>query len=694
MNTFEKLDKMIKHRNDLVKEYDISIINKKLLKYGRKNMIDESVLKYLEDDIYIFLKCYEFLRKKLEKLTNKDVVVEEHLKELSDKEFDNKNVKYIKHLNFIIRYIKENDIIKTIMKNKFKLRQNQKEAIDKLYKNGLETGIHCQATGCGKSVIILKYIEYVKNKIVNPKIILFTERVSIFKDLFSLNKKDGLRKKIKYFKNKFDCDISGLNIIDRVMIKKDWVEKFNDIKPTLLIINRAYLKSSEYEAIEHLDLVLHDECHNTSSENCYNFLNFCKEKESKIVGFSATPLRTGKNDIKKVSKIYSDNKKSLNLLTDYSLSYALEQKEKLLVEPEFHWYQFEIDNSEKNKKILDSEIKSFEECLSKVFSKMKTKKIVAWCGTIKNCETWKRIFNDRYTFEDFEYYIDHSKTKDSDSNYNKFRDCKKNAILFCANKHREGSDIPYLECCIFLDKVKNRGSIPFIQSIGRVLRVDNRFEKKKGYVIDGVKKVGKYEQEICEKIFGYYTMLHNISNVEETKIVELSKEIKILDDVIDFKYGKQNIKIYCNKVDFSILKKNVSEKIISFSKKSKYDILNNIDFTSSKIQECKIDNINIIVSKYRPLSFHIYKIINDKEFIIKNTIMNFCNGVKEDKGYNYMEEYDLSFQYKNSTKDYILIEIITMCKKYGIKLNLLVKTKDENIYNINVSKDNCNINKK
>ena len=37
-------------------------------------------------------------------------------------------------------------------------------------------------------------------------------------------------------------------------------------------------------------------------------------------------------------------------------------------------------------------------------------------------------------------------------------------ILFCANKHREGSDIRNLDGCLFLDRVKNRGCIPFNQT--------------------------------------------------------------------------------------------------------------------------------------------------------------------------------------------------------------------------------------
>ena len=54
---------------------------------------------------------------------------------------------------------------------------------------------------------------------------------------------------------------------------------------------------------------------------------------------------------------------------------------------------------------------------------------------------------------------------------------EKDAILFCACKHREGSDIKNLDCCIFLDKVENRNPKTFIQCIGRVLRKDKKLKK-------------------------------------------------------------------------------------------------------------------------------------------------------------------------------------------------------------------------
>ena len=68
--------------------------------------------------------------------------------------------------------------------------------------------------------------------------------------------------------------------------------------------------------------------------------------------------------------------------------------------------------------------------------------------------------------------------------YNEFAKRDSGAILFCAMKHREGSDIFHLDSCIFLDGVSDRTDISFIQSLGRVLRKDPEGKKTSGLIID------------------------------------------------------------------------------------------------------------------------------------------------------------------------------------------------------------------
>ena len=73
-------------------------------------------------------------------------------------------------------------------------------------------------------------------------------------------------------------------------------------------------------------------------------------KNIPIVGFSATPLRTGKEDLSKLREVYL-NEQNLNnedfpLLTNYSMVYAISNK--LILPPEFYWYHVADNKDKKN----------------------------------------------------------------------------------------------------------------------------------------------------------------------------------------------------------------------------------------------------------------------------------------------------------------------------------------------------------
>jgi superfamily II DNA or RNA helicase len=505
---------------------------------------------------------------------------------------NNKKIKLIEYNDIILPWLKSGKFFINIFEeycptiidseeiqalvpiNEFIPRENQKEAFDRLEQNGLETSIHCQATGCGKSFIIIRYIDYAFRKVNNPKIILFTERVNILSDLFSFQK--GKVKvdmdKLNYWKNIGVGDLTNFNIINRVTIKKkDWDKKIiNSTGPTLLVINRAFLTlGKKYNELkkEHLDLVLHDECHNTTSSQCHDFLLKCKSIGVPIVGFSATPLRTGKNDKSKLLEIYGNKDNELELLTNYNMIYAISKN--LILPPEFYWYQIEIYNKDKLgdkniELITQQELGAVLEILNHIVPLLPNKKIIAWCGTIELAKKWKTMIESNYKQREhlvnFTFGLDTSESKTDD--YNNFKKSDGYSILLCANKHREGSDIRLLDACIFLDKVKDRGAIPFIQSIGRVLRVcSDTPGKTKGVVIDGfIKESNTYEKQFVDKIIGYYMALENLTGISEEKVektkyeqyVEINQIVQFDKErnVIDMKLGSNIIKIHCNKLEW------------------------------------------------------------------------------------------------------------------------------------------------
>jgi len=582
--------------------------------------LPENIKILIKEDYKTFMKIINYYYQDIKlKIPHYDNYIDtlNNIEFISIKSNDNKK-KITEYNEIILPWLKSGDFFSNIYEThtkdpidideitsineipKFIPRENQKEAFDRLNNNGLETGIHCQATGCGKSFIIIKYIDYTNNIIKNPKIILFTERVSILSDFFSFNKGNinADINKLNYWKNLGIGDLTNFDIINRVTIKKkDWVKLLKEsIKPTLLIINRAYLTLGKlYDKLDNNDLhlILHDECHNTSSDQCHELLLKCKSLNIPIVGFSATPLRTGKDDKPRLLEIYSksDNKDELNLLTDYNMIYAISQK--LILPPEFFWYQLESYDKDNETEIVSQEdLGSLLELLNYIIPFLPNKKLIAWCGTITLAQTWKKLIEQNYrqrsnmknflfgidtSLNDTEDYLYFSKKPKVDIDelpkHDKRRMYYGNSILFCANKHREGSDIKLLDGCIFLDKVKNRGSIPFIQSIGRVLRTcPDTPDKFKGVVIDGiVKDNNNYDRIFVDKIIGYYMALENLTSItgktrydqyiEMKDIVKFDKE----KEIIKLKLKSSTIKIHCNKLEWSNIiskfDKILSEKI-------------------------------------------------------------------------------------------------------------------------------------
>ncbi len=583
--------------------------------------IPDNILNHIISNYNDVITCIKSIRRRVEMYTNMisyDSIIDKLRKRL-DTFADDEELKtiyldvleYMININIIQEIYEKNyntvDIDPELMitnLDKLENRINQKEAYDRLAKDGLMTGIHCQATGCGKTNIILHYIDYAKKKYGNKtKVILFTERVNILKDLFDFqNKKlEPSMNKLKKWKDLGIADLTDFNIINRVTIKKkDWMKEImKSNKPTLLVINRAYLTqdTNNYNDLKNIKLVLHDECHNTSSEKCNDFLIKCKSYNVPIIGFSATPLRTGKDDKKKLINIYGDNKKNLVLLTNYNMIYAISQK--LILPPEFYWYH--IDVKAKNKLVKEDDMMAYEfgtvmELLHYIIPKLPNKKIVAWCGRIDHANKWKKTFQKHHMMKaalhGFKFYLDTSKTTDDE--YEKFKKADGNCILFCANKHREGSDIRKLDCCMFLDGVMNRGCIPFIQSIGRVLRLDTSTpNKSRGIVIDGIYKNDEYEKDFVDKIIGYYMALQNLAEVT-TESKSKYEQYEELKDIITFDKSKEMIYLNFNNniININVNKLHWDDIVIKFDSILQSKIKLSIDDNMKHKGKILVNNFN------------------------------------------------------------------------------------------------------
>jgi hypothetical protein len=319
--------------------------------------------------------------------------------------------------------------------------------------------------------------------------------------------------------------------------------------------------------------------------------------------------------------------------------------------------------------VTQEELGSVLELLNSIIPILPNKKIVAWCGTISMAKRWKELFESNYkqrvNLKDFTFGLDTSqiikrdKNEDGiyvDNDYDKFRISSGKSILFCANKHREGSDINLLDCCMFLDKVKDRGAIPFIQSIGRVLRLPKETENKdkpnktKGVIIDGyVKENNNYDKEFIKKLIGYYIALQNLTGLETSDDDNKSTAfIKALDVInfdkstqeIKFKLGTEEIKIHCNKLEWNNISKHFEK------------------FLQQKIKLSNDEKFKLVIEKLKKtnkftIDCDFWNIYDSLDKSIFSTREEFYNEYKEifDK-HTWFEilGYDMSCYYKSITE--------------------------------------------
>jgi superfamily II DNA or RNA helicase len=544
----------------------------------------------------IYKDIYAFMNKKIDYYNENNYDINQ-IKNKIQRKIVKHNKEYKESFNKAIEHILKTNYIKRYLdKTEYIYRINQIEAINNLNKNGFETGIHNQATGCGKSIIILKYIDKAIKE--NKSLILFTERLSIFSDLFKFNK-DKLEQLdvLMDWKEKHICNLLETQIINRITIKKkNWIKEFSKDKPQLLVINRAYLTlNKEYKKIlQNNFIILHDECHNTTSDQCFEFLLYFKNMNIPIIGFSATPLRScKKEEISRLLDIYGINEE-LNLLTNYNMLHAIQ--EKLILPPNFSWFELKNkktniitnDDSEDIKKVLNV----YEEAIID----MPYKKTIIWCGTTELTNRWYDIFKKYFLIsnKDFKLFKDHTSYDnnfdkiEANQNYEEFKDREESGIIFCCNKHREGSDIKNLDSCIFLDYVKNRSSLIFIQSIGRVLR--KNINKQCGFIIDPYvcDNSSNHGAELVNKIIQYYLDLQNISTIPysiEDKIKafqNIKKSIKLNEKSIQI--CDQGIVINCKYLD-NVVWNDINENFIPIMQK-KLNITKD-ELFNSIINKCK-----------------------------------------------------------------------------------------------------------
>lgn len=406
-----------------------------------------------------------------------------------------------------------------------KLHANQIDALEKIQKEKFQSGVIFHATGTGKSWIalslVLKFLEYNGPK---TNILWICEQKSILNEQFDTD--------ILYQKG-FDCITSKFFLFDYSRNKPSkWASNINSAsiwgKPLLIVINRAFLVSMlEYTSLRiPIHLIIHDECHsitNKTTQDFYQYMLASKVPPS-VIGFTATPVLT--------------HEPFKRIISSYTIYNAC--KDGIILKPKIVWM--------KTKRQLEADkIRSI--CIE-LIKDLPYKKILVWCGMIELCYATAIEWQADEYFKDWLVAVDTS-SDDVDTSlkaYKDFAKAKKNALLFCASKHREGSDILNLDGCIFLDQVAERNAKTFVQCVGRVLRKDKSNKKTYGLIVD---ISAKSPIEICNRMNTYlqadniytfpykysYTHIHNIQvntlevSLESNNCIERPLDYDIADDI-------------------------------------------------------------------------------------------------------------------------------------------------------------------
>ena len=96
----------------------------------------------------------------------------------------------------------------------------------------------------------------------------------------------------------------------------------------------------------------------------------------------------------------------------------------------------------------------------------------------------------------------------------------------------------------------------------------------------------------------------------------------------------------------------------------------------SIILECKINNVNNDINKYKKLLINLYS-TTDIEIILKNTILNISQQEIYEKGFEYYTNLGVSIQCADARR--ILKEIINIIKIKNYNMELKIKLKNNEV---------------
>ena len=331
-----------------------------------------------------FLDIVNNLTKKGNYKVKKVSIEELFSSHISDRDISISDV--VKNENSMIgidKKLLKDDVRKIIdnIKTSMQLRQWQIECLKNIKNMKEKSGVVIAPTGTGKSHLIIKLIkQYMK---YGKRVIYITKRKEVLNDMYERTISEINDGKIAMIKKKSDicCDVGFMNL-DKVSNETNKL-KVLDFK-------------------NKFDIILIDECHWAGSPNAFKFLEELKENVTRMIGFSATPLRLEGTNQQNNFNLFGSGT-DLNII--YQLSYldaidkqyimSLERRLMLINDDELDGKDDEIEedeldevneNGKRNIRVKNlndiGKLKLMKE-LNKLIGESKFGKCIVYCGNTK-----------------------------------------------------------------------------------------------------------------------------------------------------------------------------------------------------------------------------------------------------------------------------------------------------------------------
>lgn len=355
---------------------------------------------------------------------------------------------------------------------------HQQRALETSLKNQFESGTHAHATGTGKTYVGMAIVHAFVASRKHPSVVFWIcEQTPVIQQTFADR-----------------CKWKGILICDLVTRKPhDWYRNISNAKiwgkSLVVAVNRAFLVSQErYKrlATRSIDLIIHDECHSGAGSTMVAFYSWLRSTQpnTRVIGLSATPPSIKDAPCVALANIHSR----------FSIYDATSQG--IIVPLRMYWSNDDGSSTD------------WVQVIGHLAEKHEVRKILVWCGMISHCLDMANLWKQRTSQNNWMIAVDISDNTQGWASYNDYYSSDQPAILFCAAKHREGSDIPGLGMCVFVDGVSRRGSAVFTQCAGRVLRRNKDGTAKQcGVVVDLRARDGL---ELCDRLGKYLQLPRGI----------------------------------------------------------------------------------------------------------------------------------------------------------------------------------------